>query len=210
MGQFDIQFLRENIDIYKYPCVVETGTLHGDSAQRISESFPTVHTIEIHPTLYANASKRFRGRSDVTCHYGDSATVLPTLFAQLATPTIFYLDAHWSGDHNTNWSASNWKGYGIDTGYRIQSSVDETPSSRDQVPLEEEIVSIVSGFPRECVIYIDDMDKFDASGNGTVNKGFDGEDWSHLNVNSLIKRIGSRLDFTHFATFQCVIGIKAL
>jgi hypothetical protein len=209
MGQFDIEFLRQNIDISKYPCVVETGTLHGDSAQRISESFSRVHTIEIHPTLYANACKRFRGRSDVTCHYGDSATVLPTLFPQLTTPTIFYLDAHWSGDRTTNWAESNWKGYGIDTGYRIQGPVDDTPSSRAQVPLEEEILSIASRFSRECVIYIDDMDKFDASGNGLRNKGFNGEDWSHLNFQSLLQKIGDRVDFTHFATFQCVIGIKA-
>lgn len=210
MGQFDVAFLRRHIDISKYPCVVETGTLHGDSAQRISEMFPVVHTIEIHPTLYSNACKRFRGRSDVTCHYGDSATVLPTLFDRLRTPTIFYLDAHWSGDHTTNWSVSNWKGYGIDTGYRIRGPVEDMPCSRDQVPLEEEIISIVSQFPHECVIYIDDIDKFDASGNGLRNKGFDGEDWSHLNIKSLLERIGSRLDFTHFDTFQCVIGIKAM
>jgi len=210
MGQFDFEFLRRHIDVTKYPCVVETGTLYGDSAQRISESFPNVHTIEIHPTLYANACKRFRGRTDVTCHYGDSAVVLQTLFSQLATPTVFYLDAHWSGDHTTNWSASNWKGYGIDTGYRVDGPVGDNPSSRNQVPLEEEIVSIVSQFPRECVIYIDDMDKFDASGNGMKNKGFDGENWSHLNVQSLLHQIGERLDYTHFDTFQCVIGIKAV
>jgi hypothetical protein len=92
----------------------------------------------------------------------------------------------------------------------MQGPIDDTPSSRDQVPLEEEIVSIVSGFPRECVIYIDDMDKFDASGNGLQNKGFAGEDWSHLNVQSLLETIGNRLDFTHFAHFQCVIGLKPL
>lgn len=210
MGQFDIEFLRRHVDISKYPCVVETGTLFGDSAQRISEVFPEVHTIEIQPTLYANACKRFMGRSGVTCHYGDSATVLPTLLPRLSKPTIFYLDAHWSGDNSTNWSVSNWKGYGIDTGYRIQGPIEHIPSSRAQVPLEEEITSIVSLFPNECVIYIDDMDKFDASGNGMRNKGFDGENWSHLSVNSLLQTIGNRLDFTHIDTFQCVIGVKAM
>lgn len=209
MGQFDVEFLRKYIDIKKYPCVVETGTLYGDSAMRISEEFPEVHTIEIHPTLFARASQRFAARPSVTCHFGDSASVLPKLLPKLQSPTIFYLDAHWSGDHTTNWGASNWKGYGNDTGYRVTGPIAGNPASRDQVPLEEEIDCIVREFPLECIVYIDDMDKFDEHGKGLRNKGFHGEDWSHLDFESILTRIGTRKDFIHRSEYQCVIGIKA-
>lgn len=210
MGQFDLDFICRHIDPSKYPCVVETGTLYGDSAMRISEKFPEVHTIEIHPTLFARASHRFSQRASVTCHYGDSAAVLPTLLPTLKNPTIFYLDAHWSGDHTTDWNSSQWKGYGNDTGYRVTGPIAGNPASRDQVPLEEEIDCIVRNFPLDCVIYIDDMDKFDANGKGLKDKGFHGEDWSHLDFERILSRLGTRQEFIHRSEYQCIIGVKAM
>lgn len=61
------------------------------------------------------------------------------------------------------------------------------------MPLFEEIKAIHDGLKSRCLIYIDDVDKFDESGAGLRNKNFQGEDWSHLNLNSIKDYLAERL-----------------
>lgn len=77
--------------------MIETGTYMGDMVAAQLRAFRRIDTIELSPELAARARGRFAGKSQVTIHQGDSASVLGRLMAQLSEPALIWLDAHWSG-----------------------------------------------------------------------------------------------------------------
>ena len=180
---------------------VETGTCLGYSTRILAGLYSFVHTIELSETLYDRAVQAFidEGLDNVTCWCGDSAVKLKELIqeeVEIQRPCLFYLDAHWSGDRTVDWSRSEWQGYHhmgrrVDTAHRGSSGL--TPSSEEQVPLAEELTLIVDRFPYECVVYVDDFERFDAFGDGRTEGGFVGNDWSHLSVRKLRKIVAERL-----------------
>jgi hypothetical protein len=185
MGRFDLNVLRPYMGLYQ--TIVETGTLRGDGTAVMAENFDHVHTIELSADLHAKAEKRFAEQKHVQCHCGDSKDILRALMPVLPPDhTVFFLDAHWSGDSSVKWDQCEY--YNPDnTAY-----VGDQPTSRNQVPLHEEIHTIVHCYRGPCLIYIDDMDKFDEKGYGRKNFRFPGEDWSHLHVNHLKGLVQSR------------------
>jgi hypothetical protein len=76
---------------------VETGTWKGDSALWASEKFDKVITIEIIEEYYQEAKKRLEEHENVTCLHGDSRVIVPKLVGELKSPTLWWLDAHWTG-----------------------------------------------------------------------------------------------------------------
>jgi hypothetical protein len=180
--------LRKYADAAAYDVAVETGTLFGDSAVKLSRHFSRVYTIEINRELYERAAARFKDNDRVRVIFGDSKLLLRDLVKNIGQPCVFYLDAHFSGDSSTNWKESRWRGYRVDTGYS-----GDTPTAENQVPLFEEIKAIHDGLRSRCLIYIDDVDEFDESGAGRKEKNFRGEDWSHLNLNTIKDYLAGRL-----------------
>lgn len=75
--------------------LVETGTFLGASTALAAEMFERVITIEKDPALHAAAREGNRDLRNVEWVLGDSRDVLPRL--DLSTPTVFWLDGHWSG-----------------------------------------------------------------------------------------------------------------
>jgi hypothetical protein len=51
---------------------------------------------------------------------------------------------------------------------------------------------IYDHFENECMIVIDDIDKFDETGKGLVGLSFEEEDWSCVNLKSIIDSIAKR------------------
>lgn len=188
MGKFRIRTLKKYADPADYDVAVETGTLFGDSASRLSKHFPMVYTIEINRELFERASARFKNNDRIRVLHGDSKRVLRDLVKEIHQSCLFFLDAHFSGDHATNWNKSRWRGYRVDTGY-----AGDRPTAENQVPLFEEIKVIHDGLKSRCLIYIDDVDEFDENGAGLKDKRFPGEDWSHLNLNSIRDYLSPRL-----------------
>jgi hypothetical protein len=188
MGKFKIRILKKYASAAEYGIAVETGTLFGVSALRLSRHFSRVYTIEINRELYEKAAAKFRDHDRVRVLFGDSKLVLRELLKEIRQPCLFYLDAHFSGDRATNWKQSRWRGYRVDTGY-----AGDRPSAENQVPLFEEIKAIHDGLKSRCLIYIDDVDKFDENGVGLRDKNFKGEDWSHLNLNAIRDYVAGRL-----------------
>lgn len=188
MGKFRIRTLRKYADAADYEVAVETGTLFGDSAARLSRHFPLVYTIEINRELFERASARFKNNDGIRVLHGDSKQVLRDLVREIHQSCLFFLDAHFSGDRATNWKRSRWRGYRVDTGY-----AGDRPTAENQVPLFEEIKVIHDGLKSRCLIYIDDADEFDESGAGLKDNKFQGEDWSHLNLNSIRDYLSPRL-----------------
>jgi hypothetical protein len=173
---------------------VETGTCLGESTARLARRYNLVHTIELSEALYLHAKRRFERFSYVHCHHGDSPKVLARLVPQLEGKVLFYLDAHYSGDCETEWR--KFKGYGVDT-------------ARSRVPLLEELDVIVRLCRGPCTIYIDDMDKFDLDGNGLRDQGFVGEDWTHLTVQALYDIVEPRVIGTFCFDDQLVFQLTA-
>ncbi len=190
MGKFEPSRLLKLNCVQEFKTVIETGSLFGDGTETLSKYFPNVHTIEIQPDLWTRVSKRFEDRPNITCHFGDSAVVLRTLVDMVHDPVVFFLDAHWSGNKQVDWNNSLWKGYDTDTG--VRNNDPSNPSNQN--PLDEELQTIVDMYKQKVIIYIDDMEKFDAKGNAIKDCCFQGEDWSHLSVQKILDIVKPRME----------------
>ncbi len=196
MGRFNFNLLQKLLN-ENYQVAIETGTFQGHGTLEISKYFNNVFTIEINENLYKNACEKFKDNGKINCVLGNSSVKL----IELAQNTIiknsnvlFWLDAHWSGNNSVDWNKSRWKGYGIDTGYIEELCINGVITSKAQVPLEEEILNIYNNYKNECLIYIDDFDKIDFETlKGKKNVCFNGEDWSHIDLNELFKKIDDRI-----------------
>jgi hypothetical protein len=211
MGGFDVNKVLYMFPNFKgnFTTAIETGTLFGESTEIMSYWFDEVHTIEIEKHLYDAANKKFQGNKKINCHYGDSPDIIKKLSYQVKDKVLFFLDAHWSGDENVNWEKSKWngwsgKGYNTKTGCRNN----DPSKSENQNPLDKELETIVNDYKQECIIYIDDMDKFDIMGNAILNAGFEGEDWSHLSVQKIFKIVKPRLITSQFYRYELLLHLK--
>lgn len=78
--------------------IVETGTFKGDTIDRFRKYVPFKYTIELSKELFEGVVKRFENDRTVYPYHGDSAQVLPIIIQQLRGKTLFFLDAHFSGN----------------------------------------------------------------------------------------------------------------
>ena len=115
---------------FKLDQFIETGTHYGDTLAYIaSDATIKCMSIELAEFYYLEAQKRFAQYKNVKLLQGDSAILLKEYVAQLKTPSLFWLDGHYSGCHTA-------KGY-------------------KETPIEEEL-SIILNSPLSHVILIDD------------------------------------------------------
>ena len=153
-----------------YNDVVETGTFLGQSTRQFCKSFEWVHTIELDEKLskFAEEGVLKDGYYNAIFHTGDSAKVIQKIIQEynltLGRKVLFYLDAHWSGDESVTEYKDGYIGPHTWIGnYTAHRGDDDNPSSLEQNPLEEEIMYIYDYFQSECIIVIDDFDKFVAN-----------------------------------------------
>ncbi|MDR3646004.1 MAG: hypothetical protein P4L22_00500 [Candidatus Babeliales bacterium] len=91
-------FLNMLKDLFNPDVFIETGTFMGSTTDTAARIFNTVHTIELDPGLYQEASRKFQNRSNISLYQGDSKSVLNNILPDLKSKKILiYLDAHWSG-----------------------------------------------------------------------------------------------------------------
>lgn len=76
---------------------VETGTQSGDTVLHVEPYFEQVHTIEVGVLPYLQSRERLAACPRVKCWFGSSPGVLAKILPLLAAPTLFWLDAHYSG-----------------------------------------------------------------------------------------------------------------
>jgi hypothetical protein len=76
---------------------IETGTYLGDSAEVLASFFSNVITIERDEKLAKNASSRFFGKENIKVLLGSSREQIRNAIPESSTPTLFWLDAHYSG-----------------------------------------------------------------------------------------------------------------
>jgi hypothetical protein len=76
--------------------LVETGTYLGDMVDAVQSHFDRIYTIELGNELFERARRKFANRAKVTVLHGDSGTKIQEVLATLNTPTLFWLDAHYT------------------------------------------------------------------------------------------------------------------
>ena len=95
--ELKMKVLRDHALEYGLEVLVETGTFEGDAVDSLLDDFKTIYSIELNPILYERAKERFKDNKHVHLLFGDSTVVLPVLLNSVKVPTLFWLDAHYSG-----------------------------------------------------------------------------------------------------------------
>jgi len=185
--------------------IVETGTFKGDSTKKMADKFDKVITIELDEKLYNETRKKLKnqGYNNIEFIMGDSGEIIQKISEEISEPTLFFLDAHWSGDSTIDWGKSKWKGYQTNTAHLGEKN--KVPSGEEQVPLDREIKSISKFFKHRGVVYIDDIDKFSTSGAGLKDKAFIGEDYTHLDLKQFRDDFGQRLRYWNNIKFKQLV-----
>lgn len=135
MGTVDPGFALDLRNALNLRRAVETGTFQGVTARSLADLFVDVVTIELSPEIQAAAAQALSDLPNVRSVQGHSGVLLREV-ADAATPTLYFLDGHWSGG--------------------------ETAGVEDECPVLDEIAAIGSGHPNDCLI-VDDARLFTSS-----------------------------------------------
>lgn len=90
-------YVWRTLTMFGYRSFVESGTCQGDATAAMLPYVDEVYTIEAYGPLYSHSAQRFNGDPRVHLYFGDSAVLLPEILKDLQ-PSVFWLDAHYSGD----------------------------------------------------------------------------------------------------------------
>jgi len=80
---------------------VETGTNRAETAIWASDNFEQVFTVEAYEPLHRKAVETFGHRKNIHFLKGDSRSYIHSITNSLTKPAIFWLDAHWCGEHTS-------------------------------------------------------------------------------------------------------------
>jgi len=120
--------------------IIETGTYLGDMIEATKKIFTKIDSIELNQELYQEAVKRFRKEPHIKIWNGDSYLILAEIIKDAKQPTLFWLDAHYSG------------------GITAKSEFGDTP-------INKELEVIFSNWQKDSVILIDDSRLFIGTNN---------------------------------------------
>ena len=96
--RFPLRVLTDLIAMLDLRAMVETGTGTGNTSGAAAGLFSHIHTVELHEETAHRAQKALSVFSNVRCHRGDSAKVLPNVLAAVDRYNLFvWLDGHYSG-----------------------------------------------------------------------------------------------------------------
>lgn len=162
-----------NLEKKDYQKFVETGTHYANTIQHLLNEFEEIHSIELSIPFYNRAKTIFEKNDKVKLYQGDSMYVLPEVLKKINSPCVFFLDGHYSSE--------------------------DTAKGEKEVPLLEELESIMKEFQNECLIIIDDLRLF-----GTTHS----EDWGEVNEDSVQKIVNSRIEKSEKINDRFIIKLK--
>ena len=148
---------------------VETGTYRGNTAAWAAKVFDRVTTIELSPKYHEAALARFQPYRNVRALQGNSAVTLRDIIPSLSHPSVFWLDAHWSGldtagqesecpllDELAAINASSAAHVVLVDDARLFVAPPPRPHRADQWPnLTETVTALSAGARRHVVLYDD-------------------------------------------------------
>jgi hypothetical protein len=132
VGTIDLSLAADLRDRLELRRAVETGTFRGATARSLASLFESVVTIELSTALHERATAALRDLPQVQTVCGHSVEALRAT-TNAATPTLYFLDSHWSGG--------------------------ATEGAQDECPVLAEIAAIGVGHPQDCLI-VDDARLF--------------------------------------------------
>lgn len=91
------RYIKQYARQFSLDTLVETGTYLGTMIDATKNDFRRIFSVELDPILYERARQRFAHLQHVTMFNGDSSTCLPNILTQIKHPSLFWLDAHYSG-----------------------------------------------------------------------------------------------------------------
>ena len=155
-------------DLFKnYETFVETGTFMGETIANMEPMFKELNTIEIKEEFYLNVKLRYEGEK-IKFHLGDSSIILKNVCDNLLSPTLFFLDGHWSAGN--------------------------TGKGDKDCPIYEELDNIMKYCKYKCIIIIDDVRLF---GLGP-NNGNELVDFENINEDTILNIVNERLEKHYF------------
>lgn len=129
-----VQTVKDYSARYSASVLIETGTFLGDMVFAVKHLFDEIISIELDNRLYARAKERFRHYPHISILQGDSGELLPRVLANINERSLFWLDAHYSGEM--------------------------TARGDRETPIEAELRHILSNHSTESTILIDDARLF--------------------------------------------------
>ena len=87
----------EYIKRFQPEVFIETGTYKGKMVYAGMPYVKEIYSIELDQSHFDRAQKRFAGYSNIHIMQGQSGEVLPKVLEDIDEPSLFWLDAHWSG-----------------------------------------------------------------------------------------------------------------
>lgn len=132
-----MQVVRAHLMEHGLTRFVETGTYLGETLANVASTGVECYSIELSDDLHARALERFRDHANVRLIHGDSGVEIVHLLSQIATPTLFWLDGHYSA------------------GITARGIVD--------TPISAELDAILRHPVKQHVILIDDARLFDGT-----------------------------------------------
>ena len=132
MGIFPYELgmlLRDHLGLTR---AVETGTYYGGTARDLSGLFESVVTVELSDDLYEQVSPELAPIPNLQTFHGESPELLRRVH-DASVPTLYWLDAHWSGG--------------------------PTAGEANPCPLLDELDAIQGGHPDDALL-IDDARQF--------------------------------------------------
>jgi hypothetical protein len=150
-------------DYKTFPNFIETGTFLGQTIFIFEPLFNNLYTIEIKEDLFKQAKERYVGNK-INFYHGDSSEVLKEILPEISNKSIIFLDAHWSCGN---------------TGRGVKD-----------VPLYEELTSIVTLHKDELIIIVDDVRLFGKGPNTDPNILVS---WEDINIKHILNICETRI-----------------
>jgi hypothetical protein len=141
-GSLSPAFIEKLIFTFHPDTFFETGTYDGNTTLNAAKFFNQVITVEIYKPIFDQLRSKFRSHRNIRSYLGNSSKLIATLGDQLHGTTLFWLDAHYSGE-GTGMSDSANSG-----------------SAEAITAIREELAAIHDVGIRDCVILIDDIRGF--------------------------------------------------
>ena len=132
------KLIRSLVNEFDLRTMVETGTYLGNMTSATAKVFRKIITIELDHVLYKRAKRKFKDAKHIKVIEGDSSLVIKKVLPKITAPTLFWLDAHYSG--------------GI------------TSKGKKESPVVSELRAILSHPVKKHVILMDDANLFTGKG----------------------------------------------
>jgi hypothetical protein len=80
----------------RHRTMLESGTFMGDTVEYFMPHAARVISVEVEPTLFAAAQRKFEGVANVELILGDALHLVPQIVDELDDPPLIWLDGHFS------------------------------------------------------------------------------------------------------------------